>query len=61
MNMTYCAWVCDDESKKMRMYARLAWPYLAVSRCDKLKLLKKNKKRREKKSKNEVYLVVKYP
>jgi hypothetical protein len=50
MNMTYCAWVCDDESKKMRMYAWLAWPYLAVSRCDKLKLLKKkNKKRREKK------------
>jgi hypothetical protein len=49
MNMTYCAWVCDDESKKMRMYVQLAWPYLAVSRCDKLKLLKKNQEKTRKK------------
>ena len=48
MNMTYCAWVCNDESKKMRMLMWLAQPYLAVSQCDKLKLLKKKKPRKDK-------------
>ena len=45
--MTYCAWVCDDGSK-MRMYTWLAQLYLAVSQCDKLKLLQEEEKKTRK-------------
>ena len=42
--MTY-SWVCDDQSKKQRMYMQFAQPYLVVSQCDKMNFLKNNEKR----------------
>ena len=61
MNMTYSAWVCDDESKRMRMYMQLVWPYLACHSVTNWSCWKKTQEKMRKKSKNEVHLAVIYP